>query len=339
MYRAKAQDKIIGIIWRNVIDSDDIIKAAKQYLVDNPNGRNKKRADKFIKFAGITSLDISYYSESSMFVKDQNGYRTNDKREILKSIGYLVNLKSLNIKTWKSSKSKTIYLDYLKDLEKITLGSNVNVTFNSIKSLKNLKEYNIRSKGFSDFFKLGTLEKVDVVVSDYQIDKLFKNNKNLKDITLKFDGSMSPKNIDLVTSLNQLERLVFNNLEKYNYGLPNTIGSMKKLKYLYLNDLQKNLPEEIGNLSTLEILSLRNADINTLPRSIGNLENLEILYLQYADITSLPESFVMLKNLKKLDVTTPKKDYTKNELWRNSDVRKVIKKLKKVNSNLNIITK
>jgi hypothetical protein len=339
LYSGKARDKVIGLIWRNVIDADDIITSAKEYLVDNPNGQNKRRAKKFIKYADITSLTITHYSESSMYVKDQNGNYLSDKKEVLKNLGYFVNLKSLNIKVWKGKKNKEIFLYCLRNLEEISLGSNVNVTFNSIKSLAKLKKYTTKSKGVSDFFKLTTLEKVDAIVTDYQIEKLLSNNKNLKDLTLKFSGTIFPKNINLFTKLSELERLTFSNLGDYKYGMPNTIGNLKKLRYLSLKNLKVNLPEEIGNLSKLEILYLNSADINTLPQSIGNLKNLQSLYLQYADITSLPESFVLLTNLNNLNVTTPKEDYTKNELWRNKDVRKVIKRLKKANSGLNLITK
>ena len=335
LYRAKANDKIIGIIWRTVIDADDIVNAAKEYLENNPNGKNKIRAAKFIKYANITSLEISHYSESSIFVKDQNGYRSSDKEQLLKDIGYLVNLKSLHIKTWKGLYPKKIYLNCLKNLEKITLGKNLNVTFNSIESLTSLKEYTNDAKGPDAFLKLGTLKKANVFVNDSQLVNLIKNNRNLKDLTIKLDGSITIRNINSVSNLNQLEKLTFSNLNGYEFDFSESIGDLKNLKYLSLKNLKKNLPEGIGNLTNLEVLDLEKAYITSLPQSIGNLSNLEVLNLKYSKITSLPESILQLTSLRELNAYTSK--YSKGTLYKNKDVKKVIKQLKKANPNLNLI--
>jgi Leucine-rich repeat (LRR) protein len=189
---------------------------------------------------------------------------------------------------------------------------------------------------YDPFFKLTTLEKVVGTVTDYQIQKLFSNNKNLKEISLGFKGPMTHKNIDLFTSLKKLEKLNFWDLEDFrDYGLPNSIGNLKNLKHLKLVNINKNLPEEIGDLTQLKTLKLYNAGIKTLPRSFGNLKNLEWLDLRYTDIISLPETFALLTNLKELDVY----HYSKEKLWKNKSVKKVIKKLKKANSDLIILKK
>jgi Leucine-rich repeat (LRR) protein len=345
LYKAIAKDKIVGIIWIAVIDADDIVKAAKKYLVDNPNGQNKERAEKFIKYASITSLRISYYKSGNIYLKDENGYLSNkNQKDVLKNLGYLVNLKSLHIDRWDHDKPKKIYLYCLRKLENLFISKDLstNVTFNSIQSLKSLKSLKIdgmESKVdslYDPFFKLTTLEKVVGTVTDYQIQKLFSNNKNLKEISLGFKGPMTHKNIDLFTSLKKLEKLNFWDLEDFrDYGLPNSIGNLKNLKHLKLVNINKNLPEEIGDLTQLKTLKLYNAGIKTLPRSFGNLKNLEWLDLRYTDIISLPETFALLTNLKELDVY----HYSKEKLWKNKSVKKVIKKLKKANSDLIILKK
>ncbi|MHA1988215.1 MAG: leucine-rich repeat domain-containing protein [Promethearchaeota archaeon] len=173
----------------------------------------------------------------------------------------------------------------IKNLERLTNLSNLNLNFNKIKEIKGLNNLTKLKSLHLQGNKIRTIKGLDRLKT---LESLYLNNNEIT----KIQG---------IENLSKLKSLMI-----YDNQIPEIV-KLENLSNLEILNLRNNKISEIKglrNLSNLRRLDLSNNDITEI-KDLDNLVNLEFLDLSFNQITEI-EGLDCLQNLKFLDLRNNK---------------------------------
>ncbi|EMO83289.1 leucine-rich repeat domain-containing protein [Leptospira santarosai] len=272
-----------------------------------------------------------YHDEESMVIFDSSG-------KIKNSLYPELEKKSINLNKLYDSEDQSIYVDDRKleeipdeignyrDLETLSLYTNVAKLPNTIGTLKNLSDLTIYSKKLAEFpieiCKLINLkylyirtEKIDKLPEDIgnlvslnHLDlcgnKLKDLPKTLQKLTLLKRLNLGENKFETIPTalfgMNSIEELdIRNNPFKNLDGIGNMAG-LKNIQ-MYSIGIQELTPE-IGQLKSCEYFDLNEVEIEEIPKEIGDMDSMYSLTISKTKLRSLPDTIGKLKNCKRLDI-------------------------------------
>jgi len=285
----------------------NIPKSIELLQIDSLN-LNQKMVDAFSKLTNLNELFMrdTEFSKDLDFSKFTNLKKLTDISLHYYSSPYIGNLfkyckyvKSLNTYLVTFDEDTINTIGYLTNLEELTLGNSGfedNVSFSSIKNLKNLTyldiscgSSNYHNKFSPNFFYLTKLKSFTLmncgskfsVAEDQSLT--WANFKNLEYLQITDEDNYTMDDKKEIFDLSYL-------------------GDLTKLVEVFISNTgYSSIPESIGNLKNLEILNIPRNSIDSLPKSIGKLKKLRELIMYYNNLTSLPDEIGNLKNLEILD--------------------------------------
>lgn len=320
---------------------------AKRYLKIAPNGEYSEKMNQYIKYTerkdkkfysvGERTLDqfTKYLTIGNLLKFEEVNFYYMNSKPIPEDLGNLSNLKTIKFKQDGNNFEPFTLPESIKNLHML---ETLIVSYNPLKSLPD---------NLGNFPELKVIEAISCELSS--IPESINELKKLEELNLNKNYKITylPENIVQLSQLKSL-RINYNKLK----FLPKDIGNLKRLEVIEvsgnnLNDIPQSIcdlsqlrvlhlgankltqvPENIGKLSNLRELELTQNELDILPNIIGELTQLEKLYLADNNLTSLPDNLLNLKKLKVLDVRNLELD---------KPSKKILKRLKKLNSGLEII--
>ncbi|EKT85410.1 leucine-rich repeat domain-containing protein [Leptospira santarosai] len=272
-----------------------------------------------------------YHDEESTVIFDSSG-------KIRNSLYPELEKKSINLNKLYDSEDQSIYVDDRKleeipdeignyrDLETLSLYTNVAKLPNTIGTLKNLSDLTIYSKKLAEFpieiCKLINLKYL--YIRTEKIDKLPEDIGNLVSLNhLDLCGNKLkdlPKNIQKLTLLKQLNLGAnqFETIPTALFGMNSIeeldirnnpfrnldgIGNIAGLKNIQMDSIGiQELTPEIGQLKSCEYFDLNEVEIEEIPKEIGDMDSMYSLTISKTKLRSLPDTIGNLKNCKSLDI-------------------------------------
>ncbi|EMO33460.1 leucine rich repeat protein [Leptospira santarosai str. HAI821] len=272
-----------------------------------------------------------YHDEESTVIFDSSG-------KIRNSLYPELEKKSIDLNKLYDSEDQSIYVDDRKleeipdeignyrDLETLSLYTNVAKLPNTIGTLKNLSDLTIYSKKLAEFpieiCKLINLKYL--YIRTEKIDKLPEDIGNLVSLNhLDLCGNKLkdlPKSIQKLTLLKQLNlgENQFETIPTALYGMNSIeeldirnnpfknldgIGNMAGLKNIQMDSIGiQELTPEIGQLKSCEYFDLNEVEIEEIPKEIGDMDSMYSLTISKTKVRSLPDTIGKLKNCKRLDI-------------------------------------
>ncbi|WP_061206984.1 leucine-rich repeat domain-containing protein [Leptospira santarosai] len=272
-----------------------------------------------------------YHDEESTVIFDSSG-------KIRNSLYPELEKKSINLNKLYDSEDQSIYVDDRKleeipdeignyrDLETLSLYTNVAKLPNTIGTLKNLSDLTIYSKKLAEFpieiCKLINLKYL--YIRTEKIDKLPEDIGNLVSLNhLDLCGNKLkdlPKTLQKLTLLKRLNlgENKFETIPTVLYGMNSIeeldirnnpfknldgIGNMAGLKNIQMYSIGiQELTPEIGQLKSCEYFDLNEVEIEEIPKEIGDMDSMYSLTISKTKLRSLPDTIGKLKNCKRLDI-------------------------------------
>ena len=252
-------------------------------------------------------------------------------RSLPTSIGYLENLKVLDLSNTRSLFYLPEEIGNLKRLEKLHLshscidslpesiggmssltmldltGTGIELLPSSFHRLKSLKQLILNNSALCCLpEKIGDLQNLEFLALSYTyISELPSSMEQLQNLKmLGLSGTDLPEFPEWIGNLANLNGMCFK--ESDITAVPRSIGRLKHIRelHLYCDKKLSQLPEELGDMESLRFLCLTDSGIEALPRSLGRLLNLRELRLPNTkQLSHLPEEICNLKNLRHLDLS------------------------------------
>ena len=216
----------------------------------------------------------------------------------LPGIGYLTNLKSLNLRGTKISEL-TSSIGCLINLQSLDLSAtqiSESELPQSIGKLTNLQSLNLSDTKISELpqsvSELTSLQSLDL--SGTKISELPQSVSKLTSLqSLDLSGTKISELPQSVSKLTSLQSLNLSNTQISE--LPQFFDKLTNLQSLNLSGTQINeLPQSVSELTSLQSLNLSSTKISEVPDSIRNLTNLQSLNLSYCYLKAIPYSIVAL---------------------------------------------